>query len=186
MSCQAERKTIFVKIGRWGSRVTEYAVQSGVDLIQICNTAGIVIAPDEVPFINGHEVVRNLPINSDTTIMLTKKKNITVKVARIGESLSTVTLSDRSTLRNALVSAGRLPFEYEEIWHHRDEIQKGTLVTNIDGLLVDGSIYIIEPKKTLMNKIQKILSSNCEDENGELQKATHLILAMLNKDYNIR
>jgi hypothetical protein len=181
MSCAMEQKTIFVKVGRNGGKMVEYAVRAGSDIIQICNQFNIIIAADEIPTNGGVEVPRNMVLNGNCTIMLSKKsKPLNCRVARIGQQLMPVYIQDGDAIQKALIASGRLPFEDEEIWLHFDGIIEGKKVLATEKA-IEGAIYVIEKKNNLRNKVMVILKNY--DSNEE---AANNICAMLKADYKMQ
>ena len=190
MDC-SQRQTIFVKIGRIGFKVTEYAVLSGSTGEDILKIANYVLSSAEMVSINGIDQNNNWIKETilDRSLILIKPKpqnTIKVRVARIGEALMEVSIPESSTVRDALVAAGRLPFENEEIWLHVIGFEKGTLI-GLSARAFAGSTYIIEPKKNLRNKILRIISDIDDEDYGDEKNNIIIdtLCLMLKKDYNL-
>jgi len=180
---------ILVKIGRMGGKLTEYAFDSNVTIEKAFQVSGTKIMPDEKYELNGGPSYSK-PLSwklSDKDYILISPNIVAcifVRVGRIGEKLQELKIPKGNTIQSALISAGRLPFSDEEIWIHWDNTPQGT-----KGLLStpvsEGMIIVLEKPASLRNKILKIVSNIFEDENGEWEKGTNAILAMLAKDYKL-
>jgi len=105
---------------------------------------------------------------------------IIVKVARINEPLQSITVYRGSSVEQILIAAGRLPFNNEDIWIHREgeihgrKVDKHTQVNH-------GEIVILEPRKGLYDKVLECV----EDGGLNEEECTEAICAMLKKDYHI-
>lgn len=64
-----------------------------------------------------------------------------VKVARVGEKIQQVAISDTAGVNEALIAAGRLPFENEDIWLNHQVVASTAGVRN-------GDTIILEPRQT--------------------------------------
>jgi hypothetical protein len=188
MSCQMEKKMNFIKIGREGGRIIEYAVNAGVTLQDMLNMASIMLTVDESIYVNdikqNGDFLRESVLDR-SRIIIKKEASIIVRVARIGEPLVNIGVSYGSTLNDVLRMARREPNANEDVWIHSNDNSKGRLATNLDGLAVENLIYIVEPKKTLRNKIYGIITKYCENMSGECEDATNEIVSVLKRDYNV-
>ena len=178
------KRTIMVKIGRMGSKVTEYAIENGTLIRDILKLAGIQLSAGETVTIKGNTV----GIDSgalDHEIMLISNtpppwNKITVKVARINEPLQYVTINRGSSVEQALISAGRLPFNNEDIWIHREGEDKGKKVDRYTQIN-NGEIIVLEPRKGLYDKVLEFVG----DDDLTYNQTTSAICTMLKKDYHI-
>jgi hypothetical protein len=180
---------ILVKIGRMGGKITEYAFDNGITIERAFRVSGIKIMPDEKFELNGgtaNSVPHSWKLTDKDYILISLNivSQVNVKVGRIGEKLQEIKIPTGNTIKSALISAGRLPFSDEEIWIHWDNTQQGTrgaLSTPVS----EGMIIVLEKPASLRNKILKIVSKEFEDENGEWERGTNALLAMLAKDYKL-
>ena len=186
MDCTS-KATIMVKIGRTGGRVKEFAVANGTFVRDVVKLAGLEIATGEGVYI-GSKYISLDSYAIDNSILLINKlpyyaqnvAMITVKVARINEPLQLVRIIRGSSVEMALISAGRLPFNNEDIWIHREGEIHGKKVDKYTQVN-EGEIVIIEPRRGLYEKILECV----EDGSLNEDECTAAICAMLKKDYHI-
>jgi len=185
MDC-SQKSTIFVKVGRVGQKITEYAVESGSTGHKIIEMAGLFPLKDfEVISLSGMDVTSpDSPVKNGDIILIRQKTTVKVRVARIKEILMEVSVPLGATVERALIAAGRLPFNNEDIWSHFDS-QEGKIV-NLNDIVLNGEILIIEPKRDLRSRIRKVLSNCYNDEGEEFEDAINDLCEMLKRDYNIQ
>lgn len=186
MDC-SQRQTIFVKIGRIGFKVTEYAVLSGSTGEDILRIANYVLNSSEMVSINGIDQSNSWikeTILDKSLILIKPRQLIKVRVARINEPLKDLEISKDISIKEALIKATRMPFDNEEVWLHHEGNSKGILI-NLDQTVHTGDIYIIEPKKNLRNKIYSVVSRIYEDEISDRDEATDILCDMLRIDYHL-
>ena len=178
---------IFAKVSKTtDKRVSEYALEDGSRITDLLFAAGIEYNVNTIVMVKGTQVQLSSVLSNNVHCMVSDQaRQIKVRVARIGEPLMEVTIPYGQTVGDALVEAGKLPFDTEEIWEHRDGELHGRQVMLEHGV-GNGAILVIESKNKLRQKILKIISSLCEDENGEVDEATSSICVMLKRDYNIQ
>ena len=192
MACGAT-SVVFVKIGREGHPIKEFAVTSNTTYSDVFNKAGLVINTDkETLYKNGIiqvlGMMSSFVCNNDILIVKPKAfpRMITVKVSRVGSTISPILVPERSTVKQCLVSAGMLPFADEDVWLHENDTSKGYLVT-MDQVMWNGYTLILEKRKpiTLYNKIIHILDNSPEiQDSNDLDTITSEICTMLYRDYN--
>jgi hypothetical protein len=178
-----------VKIGKMGHKVQEFAVGDNETIESILRMTGTVLGSGQELLRNGvvTTALNNGYIENNDFILIQNKPDmyINIGIGNVGSSLIHWQARKGQTIAGVLRDAG---FSYniatQDLWGHREGVITGTLL-NPSYILVDKDIIVIENKKTLFNKILKIISENCEDENGEDEEATKLICGMLSKDYHL-
>jgi hypothetical protein len=186
----AEKKTIFVKIGRMGERIKEMAFISGITLNEALDKTGVKYDGHYEQLIYNGTAGQPVPIYvSDKDVILIQKrvipKMINIRVARVGEPIQHITVAEGSSVHRCLIAAGRGLFDGEEIWVHKDDKGIGTKA-GLEFPAYDGDYIILEMKiLNMRDKIYAIIRNICEDENGEWDKATDQICTMLEKDFQI-
>lgn len=163
MSCQMENKMNFVKIGKEGGRIVEYAVLPGVTIQDILNISLVTFGPDESVYVNNIKQTGDWRKEKalDRSCIIIKRDNvISVKVARIGESLITVKAKKGLTVNEVILLANRKVYDYEDIWVHKEGELRGRKIVGYDFPL-DGDILVIEPKNNqLKERLRNIVSAH--------------------------
>jgi len=192
MACVAT-SVVFVKIGREGQSIKEFAVTSNTTYADIFRKAGLIMDTERetihrngIPQMTG--IMSSFVCNNDVLIIKPKAfpRMITVKVSRVGSTISPILVSERSTVKQCLVSAGMLPFADEDVWLHENDTSKGYIVT-MDQVMWSGYTLILEKRKpiTLYNKIYHIIDNGPEiQDSNDLDTITSEICIMLYRDYN--
>ena len=179
----------FVKIGRDGGRIIEYAVNLGTTMKEILTIAEIFPDLNEEIVMNGIVQKGNYMTESvlDRSVTIIKKfKTIAVRVARIGEQLTRWTIPSNQKIRDFLKQIGKTLYENEELWVHKDGELKGRKAL-MDDMLFDGEILVIEKRNILIDKIKTIISYHFEEEMGYevVDDASYQLHNMLVKEYKI-
>lgn len=173
MGCMAEKKIIFVKVGRMGERVQEMAYTEGVLLYDALTGAGIVLAHDDRVFVNDAriETVGGYILHMNSIVLIKKAeqaKMITVRVGRVGQSIRNITIKDGSTVKECLILAGMLPFTNEEIWLHEDENHRPGYKVDDKRQMRDGFCIILEQKRDEKKcAILRIMAECFEEVSGD-------------------
>lgn len=158
---------VFVKIGREGGKVTEYIFNDGITLREVLSKGLITLASDEIITTEGYPPGLQLDyrIVSANNIFIIKKlvPQVTVRVSRIGQTLRQIIVPRNSSIGNVLVKVAIVPQPNEDIWIHRDGIDRGVKKT-VNDIVQDGDIIVIEPKKTMKAKITELLNSMADFE----------------------
>lgn len=164
---------VLVKIGRMGGKITELCLDNDASIAYAMKVAGMgpLYNEREEIVLNGHAckagILSNFVANGDI-ILIQKKvasKMITIKVGRIGEPLTSGTIKEGATVREALVTCGRSPLGGEELWLHSKGALKG-IPTNMDLMPKDGDTIVIEKVNTV-TKVLHILEETIDDAGGD-------------------
>lgn len=151
MSCSAEHKPLFVKVGRMNKTIKEYCVNSGItysDLF-IKHGMGTLTGMDSI-VLNGKTVsmgiLSNFVQDKDVILVTSAPSTIHVRVGRVGSLLTTVHIEPNVSVTSILGAAGIHVCYDEDIWIHRDGELRGFKVST-DYVPQDGDIIVVEKKK---------------------------------------
>lgn len=188
MSCQAVRPTIFVKLGRQGGRIIEYAVPADSLVSDVLYLGQLFpLIDSERVYRNGNHISTNIPVNDKDVLFIQRECTIGVKVGRINQPVININVTKDTTVAEVLYKAIVPPIRpTEEVWFHADVLAKGILLTSHGITIVPNGIYVVEPRKTIKDKILSIISVETEDVNGGWERATLRICELLRAEYNIR
>lgn len=179
---------IFVKMGKEGERVQEFAFEGGIKVesalikcgISMQNANDIIMYTEEGCSIP-NEISKDSVLTKNCLLIIKKKiKNINIRIGKIGQTLIHVHPQEGSNINVAIEMTNiRIDIEKEDIWVHRDNNPTG-IKRGLYHALSDGDIIVIEPKvtpkKELIDYIDEVTDGAFEPE--ELKEIVERIVLL--------
>ena len=156
---------VLVKIGKQGGRVVEYAVEHGAKVRDIMTKHGICKNENVSISLNGVQgnssITEYVLHDKDVVMVSNSVAQMSIKIARIGESLTSLNIGVNTRVGDAIAMAGKVINLFsEEIWLHFEGVLSGRKVTT-SAIAVANGIYVIEGiKNTLGHRISQIIKKH--------------------------